>query len=162
MSPDAFDVLRLRPRVGRAAVGGRQEIAEEHEAAHGDVGGRDLLDAHAELLALRRDRDDAQEERVTAGGLEPCAHDPCSGILRAAARARSSGAFDEIEVAGARERRALIRDVEREAEILDGVAQRDVELLRACREGAVRRRGLVQRGLSGIVTGRGQRWPHDD
>ena len=85
MSPDAFDSCGFGPVSGGPPLRRRQEIAEEHEAAHGDVGGRDLLDAHAELLALRRDRDDAEEERVAAGGLEPRAHDPCPGILRAAA-----------------------------------------------------------------------------
>src|SRR5690606_22618101 len=56
-------LLRSRAWIGHLR-GRREEVAEEDEAAYRDVCARDALDAHAELLAPRRDRDDSQDEGI--------------------------------------------------------------------------------------------------
>ena len=100
-------------------------------------------------LPFGRHRDDAKQERVAARGLESCAHHPGSGILRLATGVRLARALDEIEIARARHGRSLIGDVEREAEVLHGIAQRGVELLRARAQRAVGGHGFVQCRLAG-------------
>ena len=155
----ARGLLRARRRLARAAARRREEIAEEHEAAHRDVGAAHRLRAHAELLA-RGGTATMRRTKVSppAASMRGLTSHVGGGPPRASPAPRARGGPRRALRAM---RRALVAEREGEAEILHGVAERRVELLRA-RASAPARAGRHVRGLAGVVAGGRERGPHDD
>ena len=144
----------------RRRLGG-QQIAQHDQTAHPHRFTRHRLHPHAQLASTRRHGHHADHVVVAARALHARAHHPGPRVPVGgrASRRRPCRALDEVLVARVPLRGARVGHVQRETQVLHGVAQRRVELQRAFVERLLAGERAVQPGGRGGVPGGGERRP---